>query len=44
MTSLPDPRELIRSSKSLEAPNVTSDNPAERGWYPRDRGPHRPSA
>ncbi|MET8863870.1 hypothetical protein AB0K18_35320 [Nonomuraea sp. NPDC049421] len=42
MTSVPDPREFIRSSTSVEAPAVTSDNAAERDWYPRDRGPHRP--
>ncbi|MEW9551990.1 hypothetical protein [Nonomuraea sp. NPDC050783] len=44
MASLPDPRELIRSGEPIEAPAVTSDNPAERGWDPRDRGPYRPSA
>jgi hypothetical protein len=44
MTSLPDPRELVRSAKALEPPAVTTENPAERGWYPRDRGPHRTNA
>lgn len=41
MKIVPDPREAIRRIDRLDAPAVTADNSAERGWYPRDRGPHR---
>jgi hypothetical protein len=44
MTPLTDPRELIRHGGTLEPPAVTSENPAERRWYPAVRGPRRRNA
>jgi hypothetical protein len=36
-----DPRELLRWRTELSSPKVSSDNPAERGWYPAGPGHYR---
>ena len=43
MNTVPDPAEVIRNLDQMDPPVITADNPAERRWYPRDRGPHRVS-
>jgi hypothetical protein len=44
MKSVLDPHQAIRHLQHLDAPAVTVDNPTERGWAPRDRGPYRRTA